>query len=343
MNVFLRSVLVILLFSLGSCQKEEETVVQDNTQSFDKNSPIAGLLIRTSQNPTSLDNVLDNTSCFSVQLPVTVIVNGDQITVTDESDYQVVQDAIDAYSDDDDIVNFVYPITIRFQNFQTQVLDEADDLDDVLDDCTEDDGFDEIDCISLIYPIVMNVYDSNNQLANTVTITGNSGLFNFLNNLNSNTFVAINYPISAVDSYGQTVTINSNSELENFIDEAIDDCDDDNSGGSGSSTLTSILTSGTWYIQYCYYDEEDETYHYEGFDFDFNSNETVTAVRNAVTINGDWDIQDEGSYQKLSLDFDGSQLEYIETDWKVIEYNQTSIRLKKQHSDGTDYLTFKKN
>ncbi|MBA4133604.1 MAG: hypothetical protein C0525_02645 [Flavobacterium sp.] len=343
MNVFLRSILIISILFFGSCQKEEETVVQDTTQSFERSAPIAGLLIRTSQNPTSLDNVLDSSSCFSVQLPVTVIVNGNQITVADESDYQLVQDAIDAYSNDDDLVNFVYPITIRFQNFQTQVLTDADALDDVLDSCGDDDGFDEIDCISLVYPIQINIYDSNNQVANTVTITSNSGLFNFLNNLSSNTYVAINYPISAVDSYGQTVTINSNSELENFIDEAIDDCDDDNSGGSGSDTLTSILTSGSWFIQYCYYDEEDETYHYEGFDFDFNANETVTAVRNNQTIDGDWDLQTEATYQKLDLHFDGSELEYIETGWKVIEFNTTIIRLKKQHSDRTDYLTFKKN
>ena len=122
MNVFLRSILIISILFFGSCQKEEETVVQDTTQSFERSAPIAGLLIRTSQNPTSLDNVLDSSSCFSVQLPVTVIVNGNQITVADASDYQLVQDAIDAYSNDDDLVNFVYPITIRFQNFQNNYL-----------------------------------------------------------------------------------------------------------------------------------------------------------------------------------------------------------------------------
>ena len=201
----------ILFFSFGSCQKEEETIIQDDTQSFVNNSPIAGLLSRTSQNPTSVDNVLDSSSCFSVQLPVTVIVNGQQIVVSDQADYQTVQDAIDAFSDDDDIVNFVYPITITYQNFQTQVLQNADDLDDVLDECGEDDGFDEIDCITLVYPITINVYDSNNQLANTVTITSNSSLFNFLANLGNNVYAAINYPISAIDSNGQTVVINSNA------------------------------------------------------------------------------------------------------------------------------------
>lgn len=343
MNVFWRSVLVIFILFLSSCQEEEETVIQDTAQSFEKSSPLAGLLLRISQSPTSSDNVLDNTSCFSVQLPVTVIVNNTQITVTESSEYQLVQDAIDAFSDDDDLVNFIYPIIIRYQNFQTQVIDDADEFEDVLDDCDDDDGFDEIDCVSLVYPVMISVYDSNNQLANTVSITGNSALFNFLNNLNDNTFVAINYPISAVNSNGSTVILNSNNELENFIEEAIDDCDDDNSGSSGNTELSTILTSGTWYVQYCFYDEEDETDFYQGFVFDFNSNQTVIAVRNSLAIDGDWDLDTQATYQKLSLNFDGSELDYIETEWKVVEYSNTSIRLKKQHSNRTDYLTFKKN
>lgn len=338
----------VLFFSLGSCQKEEETVIQDNTESFVVNEPIAGLLSRTSQNPTSIDNVLDNSSCFSVQLPVTVIVNGEQITVTTEADYQIVQAAIDEFSDDDDLVNFVYPITIIYQNFQSQVLQDADDLDDVIDDCGEDDGFDEIDCITLVYPITINIYDSNNQLANTVTITSNSNLFNFLANLGSNTYVAINYPISAINSNGQTVVINSNSELENFIEDSIDDCDDDNSGGSGgsgSSAFTDVLTSGTWYISYYLEDDDDETSDFNGYTFTFNTNGTSTAVRNSMTTNGTWSTFVDSGQNKLDLIFDGLALDEIEDDWRIIEYSNTQIRLKDvSGGDGsTDYLTFTKN
>lgn len=339
----------LVVFSLGSCQKEEETIIQDNTQSFVADSPIANLLARTSQNPTSNDNVLDNSSCFSVQLPVTVIVNNQQITVTDETDYQTVQDAIDAFSNDDDIVNFVYPITIRYQNFQTQVLQNSDDLDDVLDDCGEDDDFDEIDCITLVYPITINLYNSNNQIANTVTITSNSNLFNFLANLGNNVFVAINYPISAINSNGQTIIINSNSQLEDFIDDSIDDCDDDNSGGgsggSGNPTFTEILTTGTWYISYYYEDDNNETSDFNGYSFTFNTNGTSTATRNSVVTNGTWSTFVDSGQNKLDLIFNGIELDEIEDDWRIIEFSNTQIRLKDvSGGDGsTDYLTFTKN
>jgi len=335
-----------IFLSFVGCQKEEETVIQDNTESFVVDEPIAGLLSRTSQNPTSIDNVLDNSSCFSVQLPVTVIVNGQQIVVNDVADYQVVQTAIDEFSDDDDLVNFIYPITITYQNFQTQVLQDADDLEDVIDNCYDDDGFDEIDCITLVYPITINIYDSNNQLANTVTITNNSDLYNFLANLGSNIYVAINYPISAVNSNGQTVVINSNGELETFIEDSIDDCDDDNSSGgsgTGSTAFTDILTNGSWFVSYFYYDGAVNTAYCVGYNFTFNPNETMIAQKNATIIDGDWDLETENNYQRLDLNFDGSFLEDIETNWRIIEYNETNIRLKKEHSDRTDYLTFIKN
>lgn len=344
MNALRYIIIGFLIFSLGSCQKEEETIIQNDTESFVNDSPIAGLLSRTSQNPTSVDNVLDNSSCFSVQLPVTVIVNGQQIIVSDQADYQTVQDAIDAFSTDDDIVNFVYPITITYQNFQTQVLQNADDLDDALDECGEDDGFNEIDCITLVYPITINVYDSNNQLANTVTITSNSNLFNFIANLTNNVYAAISYPISAIASNGQTVVINSNNELLNFIEDAIDDCDDDNSGSNNSeSTLAQTLLNGPWYISYSEYEGSVDTAYYNGYNFTFTNNENVLAQRNSSTVQGDWDINDENSYLRLSLNFDGSALENLETNWRVIEFSTNEIRLKKQNSDSTDYLTFTKN
>jgi hypothetical protein len=337
-----------IIFFSGSCQNEEETVIQDNTESFEVDSPIANLVSRTTQNPTALDNILDNSSCFSVQLPVTVIVNSQQITVTDQADYQSVQDAIDEFSDDDDLVNFVYPITIRYQNFQTQLLQDADDFDDVLANCDDDDGFDEIDCITLVYPITLNIYDSNNQLANTVTITNNSSLFNFLNNLGSNVFVAINYPISAVNSNGQTIVINSNNELENFIDDSIDDCDDDNSGGSGESgnaAFTTVLTTGTWYISYYYEDDDNETDYFTGDTFTFNSNGTSIALRSGITTNGSWSTFVDSGQNKLDLIFNGTDLDEIEDDWRIIEFSNTQIRLKDvSGGDGsTDYLTFTKN
>lgn len=117
-SIFLFSVFFLIL----SCQNEESEIEIDTTSTLTSKAPLFQLVARVVQNPTSFDNVLDNSSCFTVQLPVTVVVNAQQITVNDTVDYQLVQDVIDASSTDDDIVNFIFPITIQFQNFETQVV-----------------------------------------------------------------------------------------------------------------------------------------------------------------------------------------------------------------------------
>lgn len=328
---------------LMSCQTEENEVIQDPNQNLSNVSPLTTLMTRVTQNPTSGDNIMDNSSCFSVVLPATVIVNGQNIVVSTQADYQTVQDAIDAFSNDDDIVNFIYPITIQFQNFSTQVLQDSDDLDDVIDDCGEDDGFDEIDCISFNFPIVINVYNANNQLANTITINNNTDLYNFLENLEDNEYVAIQYPISLIDSNGVNVTITSNDQLEDVIEDSIDDCDDSPSGG-GSTTLSSIIVEGTWYVSY-FFDDTDETSDYAGYNFTFNVSGTATAVKNTTTINGSWSNYIDSGDEKLEFSFDGSILDELEDDWEVTEYSATQIRLKDVSGggSGTDYLYLTKN
>jgi len=339
--------LVIIVSILIGCQKEELEIIDDNNNvaSLSSASPLTNLVERVTQNPTSSDNVLDNSSCFKVQLPVTVIVNGQNITVTTQTDYATVQAAIDAFSNDDDIVNFIYPITIQYQNFQTQVISNSDQLDDVLDDCGEDDGFDEIACVQIVFPVSINVYNTGSQTPTTVTFTSNAQIFSFLDNLSNSTLIAINYPISVINSNGQTVSITSNSQFENFIDDSIDDCNSSSGGGgSGSGDFVTTLTSGTWRITY-FFDDQDETSNYSGYNFTFNTNGTSIAIKNTTIINGAWSAYMDSGNQKLNIAFDGVVLDGIEEDWKVVEFTSTSIRLKHiSGGDGsTDYLYFTKN
>lgn len=322
-----------------SCQKEEEVIIEDTTQNIASRTPLSDLIIRVTQNPTSIDNVLDSSSCFSVQLPVTIVLNGNTITVNSETDYQLVQDAIDAFSTDDDIVNFNYPITIQYQDFTTQILNNPDDLDEILDECGEDDGFDEIDCISVVYPILINVYDPNNELANTLTITNNTQLHNFLENLEDNEYVAINYPISMINSNGETVIINNNNQLEDFIEDSIDDCDDD------SVVVTPLNLTGTWHVSYYFEGDDDETINYNGYNFTFFVGGNIEVEKSGSYSNGLWTKYVDEGQDWLELDFDDSNLGDLKEDWKIIEFTETQLRLKHTSGGGgdTEYLYFTRN
>ena len=327
-----------------SCQDEETLVIEDITQNLTAKSPLASLISRVSQSPTAKDNILDKSSCFNVQLPVSVIVNGKHITVSSQNDYKVVQNALDAFSNDDDVVNFVYPITIQFQNFKTERITNSDQLEDVIDNCEDDDGFDEIDCLYINYPIKINIYNAVNQIANTITIQNDKDLYNFLKDLESNVFISISYPISIINSKGQNVVITNNSTFESSIEDGIKECNT-TSGSGVNQNFASILTNGTWHVSY-YFDDSDETLNYKGYNFTFNSNGTVVVIKDKNTIAGNWSTFVNSGQDIFLLKFDDSKLDELEDDWKITEFTTTNVRLKNKStgSDGaTDYLYFTKN
>ena len=227
------------------------------------------------------------------------------------------------------------------------MISNPDQLDDVLDDCEDDDGFDEIDCVQFVFPITINVYDAGSQTPTSLTLTSNSDLFNFLDDLDSNDLIEIKFPISFINSSGQTISVTSNSQLEDLIEDAIDDCDDDSGSGGGgvvNPEFVPTLTTGTWRVTY-FFDDNDQTSYFSGYIFTFNANGTVTVVKAGTTLNGTWSTFIDSGVQKLLLSFDGESFDEIEEDWKLVEFNTTTIKLKDiSGGDGSvSYLYFTKN
>lgn len=358
MKSFFKSVLLIAsisIFTLTSCQNEDTQISTDDSANLTNTSALTGLLSRVSQDSTSIDNVIDSTSCFSVNLPVTVIVNNQQLTITDATGYAVVQNILNEFSDDDDDVSFIFPITITFANYTTAVITSNDQLDDIMDDCGEDND-DEIECLNINYPITISYYNAGSQTPSTITINSDSDLYNFFEDFDDDDYATINYPISVTDANGGQVVINNNSELENAIESAesscdgdddddINDDDDDDSDNTVISTnFTTILQSGTWRITY-FFDDTNETSNYSGYNFTFNPSGSISVISGSNSFSGDWDAYVDDNEDTLEIDFSASQLEDLSDDWEIIEFSETQIRLKDVSGGNgeTDFLTFTKN
>ena len=208
----------------------------------------------------------------------------------------------------------------------------------------DEDGDGDVECINFNFPIVVNIYNANNQLAETISITNNVQLYNFLESLEDNEYIAIQYPISVTDSNNQTIVIYNNDQFEDVIEDAIDDCDDDSQSSGGNGNLSAILSDGTWYVSY-FYDDTNQTSVYAGYTFTFNTNGTSQAMLNGNFLNGSWSNYMDGAEEKIELDYDGSILDELEDDWEVIEYSSTQVRLKDVSggNGGTDYLYLSKN
>lgn len=138
-----------------------------------------------------------------------------------------------------------------------------------------------------------------------------------------------------------------------------DDDDDDTPRTSNQSAVikaevTTNLQQGNWRISKFIDSGQDQTNDFNGFDFDFQSNGTVTANNGVNTYNGNWSITDDGSNDDddpqddldFNLSFNQPQLfTELNDDWDFISQSATQIALidVSGGNGGTDSLTFIKN
>lgn len=229
----LKLVLVISLISLitfNSCQSDSAS---QNSNKITATSTLKTLLSRVSQKRTSSDNVIDSTSCFTVKLPVTVIVNNQEVVVATPADYDAVSSVFSDDDNDDDHLEFVFPITIVFTDFTELVVTSNQQLHSLMEDChdsdvdnddddSNDDDDNAINCISLTYPFVIST--TNNGTPEDVTINNDQDLYLLLETVEGSVAVTINYPISIVNANGQTIVVENNNQLEDNIVDATSDC-----------------------------------------------------------------------------------------------------------------------
>ncbi len=340
MKIYLLVLSTAVFLGLYSCQDEQNTAVT-TPGNLTQSSVLTALISRVTQYSTANDNVLDNTDCFAVLLPVSLTVNGVLVNVNDQNDYQNVENIINQYANDDDIIHFTFPIRLKYKDFHEVQVNNQEQYQSLFDACAPNNVFTAIECIDFNFPIAVNSYNSAAQTPNTFTFENSTQLYNFIQSLGSDLIFNFVYPLSMTKSNGQTVAFNSNSELQTGIENVIGSCNNTVS----QPTLSSVLTNGTWYISSFIDGSDNETYHFNGYNFTFQSDGAVIAIKNATTTNGTWSQYTDSGFSKLDLNFPGESLEELSDDWRVIEYSNTLVKLS--HLSGgngeSHYLNFTKN
>src|SRR5215207_6411353 len=99
----LRAITGIVLMSIigfTSCQSEVDNVEGQNPNTNNANSTTANNLKRTSMFDGSSDDFLDGNSCSSVLFPAAATVNGTQVSLLSQLDYQQVISILGQFNDD---------------------------------------------------------------------------------------------------------------------------------------------------------------------------------------------------------------------------------------------------
>jgi hypothetical protein len=351
-NGFLMATLFIVVFF--SCQTETSVEEYSTKKTITKTTPLASYIQRIAMQKTKQDNIIDHTDCFMIKFPYVVTINGVEIAIQSAAAYASVENNIALNSDDDDIVDIHFPISIIFNDYTEKTLDSQNAYTNLVQDC---DGklndLAKINCIDINYPILIKRYDSNVQTASSVSIKNNEALYFFINNLEDNQFIAIEYPISVSALNGSQLIINDNKQFENIIKEVLDNCSENT---NTSLDFVEVLISGAWSISYFYGDGDDDesndddddekTNSYSGYQFYFKSDYTVIASKSGSSFIGVWSTKLENGVREFQVNFNAATFNNLELNWSLFEFNNTKIHFRAETSNNdseTHYLYFTKN
>lgn len=329
LNIF--TIILITLFIISACRNESvvESAIPE-LKGLKANSGIANLMTNTSLNDGSNDNIIDNANCFNIELPVVVVIDGVEIIINTEDDFDIIEFIFNEFDDDDDVLDIVFPITIILNDFTAVVINDMDELSELRDECNDENEFDDdIECIDFNYPISAAIFDIVTEQFTNITINNDEEMHQFLEDLDNDDVVSINFPISLTLSNGTNVTINDLDQLENVIDNAKDDCDedddndfnDDDCEGCSQEQLKAFITScDNWIVDKLGLNNTQLEEIYEGFTFNFLEDGTINVNDGNINHTGTW--SSSGTDSNITVIINISTLPDFNATWNLHEFEE---------------------
>ena len=338
-----------LLLLFGSCRQEEfELIEGPQDEVLQANSTVATLLQRTSTKDGSDDNIIDNASCISVQLPITVVVDGLEINVDSEDDFDTIEDIFDALDDDEDILEILFPITVILSDYTEIVISNEDELEELTEDCSgENEEDDDIECADIQYPVTASIFNSNNEVLDVITFTNDQDLYRFIDDLEDDDIVNLDFPITVVLFDGSEVRVNDLDTLEDVLDDASDACDEDDDYDYNDDDCDSCTTEAlsellvgcpNWRVDSLERNDQDLDEQYQGYLFDFNTDGTLAVSSGTDTYDGTWEAT--GTANDITMVISIPELEDFNASWRVHEIEREDDESEIELSFGDDELSF---
>ncbi|MCF6349569.1 MAG: hypothetical protein L3J23_00870 [Flavobacteriaceae bacterium] len=351
MNSILKKIILLifaLILFLVSCRKEEiELITTPEEEQLLKNSEVAILIQKISTNDGSIDNIIDNTNCLTIQLPVTVIVNGSELEINTIEDYLLIENIFDELDNDEDHLEIQFPITVILVNFIEIGLNSLDELNILSQTCNDENEIDfDIECIDFQYPISISSFNTNNGLIETITFNEDREVFAFIENIDTNDIITVNFPITLIIFDGSTIIVNNLLELEEEINTYKDLCDEDDDNDyndddcndcNQSQIITFITTCPVWSVDKLKLSDNDFEDNYVNYLFQFNTDNTIT-VNNGVTFSGTWNA--EGTGNNIVVTINIPKLLDFNNNWILREIEQETGEFKFDLRLGNDRLRF---
>src|SRR5690606_14361296 len=337
-----------LLFS--SCRKEETQLIEPpEEETLAINSPVVNLIKQTISNDGSVDNIIDNANCFKVKLPVTVAANNIEIEVNSEMDYETIEDVFDELDDDEDIIEIYFPITIIFEDYSEVSINNYAELSGFSANCNgENIADDDIECVDLLYPISVSIFNSENEIIDTATFTYDEDFYLFIAEIAQYDIVTMDFPIAVSLSDGTNTNVQNLNELQAILETYRDSCDedddhnynDDDCNECTTSQLAAYLTGcQNWIVDRLRRDDSgNQEDYYDGYVFNFYTDGTVVSTFSIWTYEGTWEAA--GTANNIVVVIDIPTLPDCNNEWLLHEIEENSGETKIDFILGEDQIRY---
>ena len=324
---------IALMTILGftSCQSEIDDVQGENPNTNSANSTTTTNLKRTSMYDGSFDDFLDGASCSSILLPVTAKVNGVQVSILTQLDYQQVLSIFGKFNDDQDTVILQFPLKIKTSNYTEVTVTNQTEYNTILNACTaaEASGQDAISSVNITFPITILTYNLSLQQTGSIAITSEQQLYTYMSNVSSTELFSVKYPISVTIADGTKMMVSSDAELQAAITASLKTEAAMAEAVQNSKKLETILVNGKFKVDSYVSTGVNSASNYKDFTIDFANNLSITAVNLVnTTVNGTYAVRSELDVL-LKLNFSGNaSFALLNNTWKVTSFTASTITLQ---------------
>ncbi|TDE53382.1 hypothetical protein [Flavobacterium sp. GT3P67] len=322
---------LMAILSFTSCQSEVDEVEGENPNTNSANSTTTNNLKRTSMHDGSFDDFLDGASCSSIILPITAKVNGVQVSIVSQLDYQQVISILGQSNNDQDSVILQFPLKIKSSNYTEVAVANQTEYNAILNACTaaEASGQDAISSVNISFPITIFTYNLSFQQTGSVVITSEQQLYTYMSNVSSTELFSVNYPISVKIADGTKTTVSSDAELQAAITASLKTEATMAEAVQNGKKLETILVNGKFKVDSYVNAGVNSANNYSGYALDFANNLSVTAMNQLnTTVNGTYAVSSELNVF-LKLNFSGNaSFTLLNNTWKVTSFTASTITLQ---------------
>lgn len=325
------AILLVAILGFTSCQDEIDSENGQNPNTNNADSQTASNLERSSMYDGSFDDFLDDMSCSSILLPCVATINGQQVSIITQSDYQLVLNILGQFTNDNDTVTLQFPLTVKTSNYTEVVVTNQTQYNALISACetAEATGKNAISCIDIDFPITILTYSLNLEQTGSVVIQSEQQLYSYMNNFGNNELFAVSYPITATLNNETVISITSDLDLQASISDCLGVEDAEATAKNKAKNLETILVNGAFKVQSFVNAGINKTTDYANYTIDFANNLTCTAVNGAIsTVQGTYKVTSETEVF-LNLSFSGNAtFSLLNHTWEVTSFSNSSISLK---------------